>query len=42
MKLSTKCVLMFAQAAELSQQEMWYDSKFTLEQHSNLCMRLRD
>lgn len=27
---------MFAQAAELPQQEMWSDAKLTLEQHSNL------
>lgn len=36
MTLSTKCVFMFAQAAELPQQETWSDAKLTLEQHSNL------
>lgn len=36
MTLPTKCVFMFAQAAELPQQETWSDAKLTLEQHSNL------
>lgn len=34
--LPLKSGCMFAQAAELPQQEMWSDAKLTLEQHSNL------